>query len=142
MNKLFKNVFYLISIGISVVICIAILFASKGNQPKFVSAGLIIMYVLMALGLLVTLVLALKGMIDKPKSAVMTLVGLGVLGILILVGYLFDDHAVPVSYTKYGVNSPEMSGLIGGSLIATWIIMGLAILLTLYAAVIDFVKKM
>lgn len=142
MNKLFKNSFYLISLGLSIFFCIAIYFVSAKSQPGYISGGLILMYVLMGLSMLVALGLAVKGMIDKPKSAVMTLIGLGVLGVVVLIGYLMDDHAVKPGYADFGIDTPAMSGLVGGSLIATWIIMGLAILLTIYAAVLDFIKKM
>jgi len=35
-----------------------------------------------------------------------------------------------------------MSGLIGGSLIATWIILAGAVALTLFASLRDFIKKL
>lgn len=142
MSKLFRNLFYLISIGLSVFFCIAIFVVSTGKQSGFISGGLVLMYVLMGLGLLAALFLAAKGMIDKPKSAVMTLIGLAVLALVVLVGYFMDDHIVEPNYAEFGISTPAMSGLVGGSLIATWIIMGIAIALTLYAAVMDFIKKM
>jgi hypothetical protein len=142
MNKLSKNIFYGITIGLSVLFVGMILFASKNSVSGPVGMGLTLMYILMILGVIVAIALAIKGLIDKPKAAIGAGVGLGVLFILILIGYFLDDHTVKTNWADFGVSTPGMSGLIGGSLIATWIILAGAVALTLFASLRDFIKKL
>lgn len=142
MNKLVKNIYYVLVFGLSTFICLAILFSKGSGLQKFVSSGLILMYTLILVSLLTTIVLAVKGMVDKPKSAMMTVSGLVVMGVLVAIGYFMDDHSIKSTYVQYGVETEKMSGLIGGSLIATWIILGAAVAITLVASVMDFVKKL
>lgn len=142
MNKLAKNIFYGLTFGLSVILTIAIYLVKKKDVASPIGYGLILMYILFGLAILVALVLAVKGMIDKPKAALMTGVGVGVLILLVIIGYFVDDHTLRHNYAEYGVTTEKYSGIIGGSLIATWVIMGLTILLTVYAAITDIIKKL
>jgi hypothetical protein len=142
MNKLAKNIFYGISIGLSVLFVGMILFSGKNSVSGPVSMGLTLMYVLLILGLVAAVVLAIKGLVDKPKSAIVVGIGVGVLLVLILIGYFTDDHTLKPKWVDYGVSTEGYSGLIGGSLIATWTILALAVGLTLFASVRDFIKKL
>jgi hypothetical protein len=142
MNKLSKNIFYGITIGLSVLFVGMILFSSKNSVSGPVSMGLTLMYILLILGIIAAVVLAVKGLIDKPKSAIVVSIGVGLLLILILIGYFADDHALKPKWAEYGVSTAGKSGLIGGSLIATWIILAGAVALTLFASLRDFIKKL
>ncbi len=142
MGKLAKNIFYGISLGLSVLITIWIFGASKSGVGAPVSYGLILMYILTVMAIIVALALSAKGMFNKPKSALMSGIGVGVLLLFVIIGYFMDDHKITTSYTKYGVDTEVYSGIIGGSLIATWIVLGGAVLLTLYAALADFIKRL
>ncbi|MDP2175632.1 MAG: hypothetical protein Q8K70_06935 [Bacteroidota bacterium] len=142
MNKLSKNIFYGITIGLSVLFVGMILFSGKNSVSGPVSMGLTLMYILMILGLMVAVALAIKGLVDKPKSAITVSIGVGVLLILILIGYFADDHTLKPKWVDYGVSTKGYSGLIGGSLIATWIILAGAVGLTLFASLRDFIKKL
>lgn len=142
MNKLAKNIFYGISLGLSVLITFWIFGASKSNVGAPVSYGLTLMYVLIVLAIISALMLSFKGMVDKPKSALMAGVGVGVLILLIVIGYALDGHELTDTYAKYGVTTETYSGIIGGSLIATWIVLGGAVLLTVYASLADFIKRL
>lgn len=142
MNKLSKNIFYGITLGLSIFFTIWIFGAGKTTVGTPVSYGLMLMYILTALAILVALVLSAKGLVNKPKSAIMSGVGVGVLIVFVIIGYMIDDHKVTPSYTKYGVDTETYSGIIGGSLIATWIVLGASILITVYASFSDFIKRL
>jgi hypothetical protein len=142
MGNLIKNIYYVVSIGLSVFFCIAIYFVSKKGVGNMVSYGLILSYILLGLSVLVALILSAKGMVDKPKSALMSGIGLAAMIVVIVIGYSLDNHELADNYAEYGVKTKGLSGLIGGSLIATYIIMGLAVALALYAAVSDFIKRL
>lgn len=142
MNKLAKNIFYGITLGLSVIITIWIFGASKSNVGAPVGYGLYLMYILIVLAIIAALMLSFKGMVDKPKSALMAGIGFGAMILLIVIGYAIDDHELTDGYAKYGVTTETYSGIIGGSLIATWIVLGGAVLLTVYAAFADFIKRL
>jgi hypothetical protein len=142
MNKLSKNIFYGITIGLSVLFVVMIFLAGKNSVSNPVGLGLILMYILMILGIVVALALAIKGLIDKPKAAIGVGVGVAVLFLLILIGYLIDDHKLKPSWAEFGVTTEGYSGIIGGSLIATWTVLAGAVALTLFAALRDFIKKL
>src|SRR5688572_8681831 len=103
MNKLAKNIFYAISIGLSVVLTMWIFIASKSKVGAPVSYGLYTMYILTIMSIIAALMLSVKGLVNKPKSALMSGVGIGVLLLFIIIGYFMDDHEVMPNYTKYGV---------------------------------------
>jgi hypothetical protein len=142
MNKLFKNVFYGLTFGLTAVIFIWIFFVKKADIGNPVSYGLILMYVLFILAIACALILSINGLLFKPKSAIMFGLGLGVLVLLIVIGYAIDDHTLQNQYAKYGVTTTTYSGIIGGSLIATWIILGGAVLFALFASISDLIKKL
>lgn len=142
MNKLAKNIFYGVSFGLSVMLTIWIISAGKTKVGMPVSFGLTLMYILMGLAVVSAVMLAVKNLINKPKSAILFGIGIGLLVILIAIGYMMDNHKVMSQYPKYGVSTETKSGIIGGSLIATWIILVGAVALTLYAALADFIKKL
>ena len=142
MDKLSKNIFYGVTIGFSVVFTIWIYLAGKTTVGTPISYGLILMYILIVLSIGVALALAVKGLMNKPKSAIMFIVGFGALLVLGIIGYLMDNHVVNDNYRKYGVDTESYSGIIGGSLIATWIIFGASILITVYASFSDFFKRL
>lgn len=142
MNKLAKNLFYGITLGLSTLVVAWIFGASKSGIGTPVSYGLMLLYSLLVIALVAALALSAKGLMNKPKSALMSGIGIGVLLVLIVIGYFFDGHEVTTTYTKYGVETETYSGIIGGSLIATWIVLGGAVLLTLYASLSDFIKRL
>ncbi|MEX0598279.1 MAG: hypothetical protein WD512_17460, partial [Candidatus Paceibacterota bacterium] len=109
MNKLSKNIFYGISIGLSVLFVGLILFSGKNTVSGPVSMGLTLMYVLLILGLIAAVGLAVKGLVDKPKSAIVVGIGVGVLFVLILIGYFADDHTLIPKWVDYGVSTEGYS---------------------------------
>lgn len=141
MNKLSKNIFYAITIGLSVIFTMMILFANKNEVGGPVGLGMILMYIMLLVTLLASVALAVKGLIQKPKSAIMFLVGLGILGALIIIGYISDSSTLNPKWAEFGVDTVTYSRLIGGSIIATYIILVGAVALTFFASIRDFIKR-
>lgn len=142
MGKIAKSIYYVLAIGLSVFFCLSIYLVSKKGMSSVVSNGLTLMYILLGLTVLASIVLSITGMVNKPKSALMTLVGVAIMAVLIGIGYAMDDKVVDPSYVSHGVETGFMSGLIGGSLIATWIILGLVVAASLVGSIIEFVRKL
>jgi hypothetical protein len=142
MNKLAKNILYGVGIGLSLVLTIAIYLSGHNSQSSLVSAGLVMMYVLLVIAIIAAIFMAAMAIRNTAGKGKWTLLSLGALLVLIGIGYLMDNHQIKEAYLQYGISTKAKSGIIGGSLIATWIILGIAVLLSLYTAFSDFKNRL
>lgn len=142
MRALTKNIIYGIGIGLSLLLTIAIYFSERDMTAKLVSAGLILMYVLLVLAVLAAVVMALKAAKNAPGKGKWSLMALVILLALTGIGYLADSHSIKETYLEYGVNTSFKSGLIGGTLIATWMVLGIALIISIYTAFTDFKNRL
>jgi hypothetical protein len=141
MNKLSKNIFYAVTIGLSVILTMMILIAGNNDVDMPVGLGMILMYILLVVTLLSSVALAVKSLIQKPKSAMMFMVGLGILTVLTVIGYFSDSAVLQTNWAEFGVDTVFYSRMIGGSIIATYIILVGAVALTFFASIRDFIKR-
>lgn len=142
MKSLTKNIIYGIGIGLSLLLTIAIYFSERDMTTKLVSAGLILMYVLLVLAVLAAVVMALKAAKNAPGKGKWSLIALAILLVLTGIGYFADSHSIKETYLEYGVNTSFKSGLIGGTLIATWMVLGIALVISIYTAFTDFKNRL
>lgn len=142
MNKLAKNILYGTGIGISLILTIAIYMSGRSQVSFLVGSGLILMYVLIVFALVAAAVMAISALKNSPGKGKWVAISIGVLLLLIGIGYGMDSRLVKNSYLEYGINTSSASGLIGGALIATWVVLGLAILVSLYTAFSDFKNRL
>lgn len=142
MNKLAKNILYGTGIGISLILTIAIYMSGRSQVSFLVGSGLILMYVLIVFAVVAAVVMAISALKNSPGKGKWVAISIGVLLLLIGIGYVMDSRLVKNSYLEYGINTSSASGLIGGALIATWVVLGLAILVSLYTAFSDFKNRL
>ena len=142
MRTLTKNIIYGIGIGLSLVLTIAIYISERDMMAKLVSAGLILMYVLLVLAVMAAVLMALKAARNAPGKGKWALIAFGIVVVLTAIGYFFDNHSIKEVYLEYGVNTTFKSGLVGGTLIATWMVLGIAIALSIYTAFTDFKNRL
>lgn len=142
MNKLAKNIFYGTGIGISLILTIAIYMSGRSQLSFLVGSGLILMYLLIVAAVVAALVMAIKALKNSPGKGKWVAISIGVLLLLIGIGYGLDSRLVKNSYLEYGISTSSASGLIGGALIATWVVLGLAVLVSLYTAFSDFKNRL
>jgi phosphatidylglycerophosphate synthase len=142
MNKLAKTILYGIGIGLSLVLTIAIYLSRHNDQKSLVSAGLVMMYALLVIAIIAAFFMAIKSIRNTATKGKWTLLSVGVLVVLIFLGYLLDNHQIKEGYLQYGISTEVKSGIIGGSLIATWIVLGIAVLFSIYTAFTDFKNRL
>jgi hypothetical protein len=142
MNKLAKNILYGTGIGISLILTIAIYMSGRSQVSFLVGSGLILMYVLIVFAVVAAAVMAISALKNSPGKGKWVAISIGLLLLLIGIGYGMDSRLVKNSYLEYGINTSSASGLIGGALIATWVVLGLAILVSLYTAFSDFKNRL
>ncbi|MFM6982637.1 MAG: hypothetical protein ACKOXF_00795 [Chitinophagaceae bacterium] len=142
MNKLARNIFYGTGIGISMALTMAIYLSGRNQTGILVGAGLIVMYILIVLAIVAAIIMAVKAIRNSPGKRKWVVTSIGILLVLVGIGYLIDARTVKNSYLEYGIQTTTASGLIGGALIATWIILVVAVIVSLYTAFSDFKNRL
>lgn len=142
MKNLTKNSIYGIGIGLSLVLTIAIYISERDMTAKLVSAGLILMYVLLVFAVLAALLMAFKAAKNTPGKGKWSLIAFVFIVILSGIGYFTDSHSIKEAYLEYGIDTSFKSGLIGGLLMATWMVLGIAIIISIYTAFTDFKNRL
>lgn len=104
-----------------------------------INIGFIIMYALMIAAVIGVIVFPLIQMLSDLKSAKGTLVGIGAILVVFLISYAISTPEVGAFYDKYNV-SPNFSKVIGGGLIATYIMFAGVIVSILWSQISSWLK--
>lgn len=103
-----------------------------------INAGIVIAYILLGLATLVAIVGPMIQLVTNFKNARTTLLGIAVLVVILFIGYSFATNEV---YEGSGFSvGPMASQWIGGGIIATMILIGLAILTAVFTEIAKFFK--
>ena len=101
-------------------------------EQVVVNVGIIIAYIMVALGVVLAVVFPLINSISEPKTLVKS--GIGIAGILVVfgIGYLMSDAGLTAKFIQSGVESGGLSQMIGGALKMVYLLMGIAIIGIVY----------
>jgi hypothetical protein len=101
-------------------------------EQVFVNIGIIVAYIMVALGVVLAVVFPLINSISEPKTLVKS--GIGIIAILIVfgIGYLMSDAGLTAKFIQSGVESGGLSQMIGGALKMVYLLMGIAIIGIVY----------
>jgi predicted ABC-type exoprotein transport system permease subunit len=103
-----------------------------------INAGIIVAYILLGMAALVAIVGPMIQLVVNFKNAKTTLLGVAVLVAILLIGYSLATNEV---YDGDGFSvGPMASQWIGGGIIATMILIGLAILSAIFTEIAKFFK--
>lgn len=147
MSKIGKIIFYAVVIGLLLLTFIFIFGIENTKQIEQtknsigVNIGLYLTYILAGLGILGIGAIAVKGMIDKPKSAIKVGVGIGVAIVIYLVGYVLDAGTTTDAWKEFGVETSSSSKRIGASLIMMYIGLFGGLLLIIFGPFLRLIKK-
>ena len=103
-------------------------------EETFVNIALYVSYLLVILAALGAIVLPLINALGNPKSLVKSLIGVAALGVIFLVSWGIAGNEVTTVYTKFDITSTS-SKVIGGVLITTYILMGVAVISIIFSEV-------
>jgi hypothetical protein len=125
------------------IVCVIMIYVAKSGKSEnsAVGYGMIMVYVCFGITVLISLLLAAKGLVNNPKSAVRTIAGLVVLVVLFFIGKAVDGGEVTDVYKAFDIQDSGTSSSIGGVLIATWLVLGGTFALAIVASIRDFIKK-
>jgi hypothetical protein len=95
---------------------------------------LYISYALVIIAAIAAIVLPLVNALGNPKALLMTGIGVLILVVIYFVSYAVSGSEVTPVYTKFNVG-PDLSKLVGGSLIMMYMLLFLAIVGILYTEI-------
>lgn len=155
LKRILTIAFYLIVVIVSVVGFSKILFQSDSlGQPAEVmlldenlqSGTGIVLWLSVALSIIAAAIafvlLPVTGMIANPKSLKTSSIGVGILGLIFLAGYLGASNEVTAMYTSMGIDTPGKSKFIGGMINATVILFVISLVVYVYNTITGFIKQL
>ncbi len=132
-------------LGISLFLIISLLSNLDSNMANesmstWISTNLYWTYVLLGIACVAALVLEFGNTISDKKALKGSLIGLGFMGGVILISYLFSDSAIPKFYgaEKFvadGTITPNIMLWTGTGLIATYILSAIALLAIVWSSI-------
>jgi len=139
MSTILKVLSWLL-MGISIVL--TVVFYTGKMDIESVQSFIVWAYILFALAVAAALIFPLYFFFLNPKNALRTLMGLAIMGVVFLIGYLMADATPIYSPTQ----NPDLSNtsvlvLTDTGLIATYVMFGAAMLLLLYSGVKNVFNK-
>jgi|GEM_PF-1358032 len=147
MTKNGRLIYYLIVAALTLFVLVYIFGVENIKEIELsknsvgVSIGMVITYILLGVGLIGVLANSAKGMINNPQSGIRSLIGVGIILVLFLIGYLLDGGGMRAGWEKFGVDSNGVSKAVGGSLIMMYIILFGAILLAVFGPFLRLLRK-
>ncbi len=88
-----------------------------------VQIGLILTYILLAVGVLAAIIMPLfQAITTDPRSLLKSAMGLGVIVVIYFIGYALSGSEVTAKYTEFGVDA-SISKMVGGILNTMYILM-------------------
>jgi MFS family permease len=113
------------------------------KDSKAVGVGFILTYILFAIALVAVVGMAVNGLRNKPKSAIIMAIGFGAIALFYFIGYAADSGEVTESFAKGGIITTETdSKMVGGILNATLIILLLTVAISVVSSIKDIINKL
>ena len=101
-------------------------------EQVIVNIGIIIAYILIVIGVVSAIVFPLINAVSQPELLVKS--GIGVAAVLIVfgIGYALSDSALTTKFIQSGVETGNLSKMIGGALKMVYLLMGAALVGIVY----------
>jgi hypothetical protein len=147
MTKNGRLIYYLIIAALTLFVLVYIFGIENIKEIELaknsvgVSIGMVLTYILLGLGLIGVLANSIKGMVNNPQSGVRSLIGVGIIAVLFLIGYLIDGGGMKAGWEKFGIDSNGVSKAVGGALIMMYIILFGAVLIAVFGPFLRLFRK-
>jgi len=96
-------------------------------------------YLLVIAAALGAIILPLINALDNPKSLLKSALGIVIIGVIYLISWGVSGDEVTSRYLKFDITSTS-SKVIGGVLITTYLLMGIAVLSIVYSEIAKIIK--
>lgn len=101
---------------------------------EFVDIMLYGAYLLVIVATLGAIILPLINTLGNPKSLLKSVLGIAVIGVVYLISWSISGDEVTAKYIKFDITSTS-SQVIGGVLITTYLLMGIAVVSIVYSEI-------
>ncbi|RUA33786.1 MAG: hypothetical protein DSY77_08505 [Bacteroidetes bacterium] len=101
---------------------------------EFVDIMLYGAYLLVIVAALGAIVLPLINALSNPKSLLKSVLGIVIIGVIYLISWSVSGDEVTARYIKFDITSTS-SQVIGGVLITTYLLMGIAVISIIYSEI-------
>ncbi len=137
LTKIFRNISYGL-MGISVFVSLLFFFTDFVTENSY----LIWTYIMTGIACAGVLIFSLYEMVTNPKKAKNVLVSGGSLALVLILSYVIATNEIPhfLGYEKFNLTSGDVKW-VGGSLIATYILMTISTVGIFYAEISKMFKK-
>ena len=112
----------------------------SGFEKALVTGGLWLVYLLLAVAVALILFYSLRDTIKSKEGYKSVLIRLGSLTVLYVIGWLISPYDFKWSQTAKGI-TPTNSGLIGGSIITVYFLLGIALLVIMFFEIKNLLKS-
>ena len=85
-------------------------------MEAFVDIGLWAAIIMVGIGGLAAIVMPIINSLSDPKSLIVSVAGIVILGVIFLISYAISSDEVTANYITYNVTTPTMSKVVGGGL--------------------------
>jgi len=96
-------------------------------------------YLLVIVAALGAIVLPLINALSDPKSLLKSVLGVAIIGVVYLVGWGVSGDEVTAKYIQFDITSTS-SRVIGGVLITTYLLMGIAVISIIYSEISKLIR--
>jgi len=128
--------------GISILFALIFLGTMDQNLGEYPYIDLLLRWTYIMLGVSISamVLLPILGMIQDPKSAVRSLVGVGIVGVIVAICYAFSDATPVITPAKEFSNSLELR-LSDTALYATYVALAIAVVSIFAGEIYKLFKK-
>lgn len=131
-------------IGIGILLILLMMFrVFDGNDPDYNNGVGIILtwaYILLGIAILTAVLMPLINIIQNPKNAVRSLIGLGAIAVVLIIAYVMSSDA-PIQLSGSITASPAELKWTDTGLYVTYILLGAAIASIVIGEIYSWVKK-
>lgn len=96
-------------------------------------------YLLVIVAALGAIVLPLINALNNPKSLLKSVLGVVIIGVVYLIGWGVSGDEVTAKYIEFDITSTS-SQVIGGVLITTYLLMGIALISIVYSEIAKIIR--
>jgi len=128
--------------GISILFALIFLGTMDQNLGEYPYIDLLLRWTYIMLGVSISamVLLPILGMIQDPKSAVRSLVGVGIVAVIVAICYAFSDASPVITQSKEFTNPIELR-LSDTGLFATYVALAIAVISIFAGEIYKFFKK-
>jgi MFS-type transporter involved in bile tolerance (Atg22 family) len=96
-------------------------------------------YIMVIVAAVSAVLFSVLNMVTNPKNIIRAGISVAIIGVLFLIAYSMSGNEVTTEYAKFNID-PDTSKLVGGTLIMSYLLLGITVVGLFYTEVVKIVK--